>query len=291
MTYFLLISFLFAMIYGEQTLQDSMHILNICIEQLIPSLFLGMVCIRYLYENHFFHHFSFPKLEHLLCIDHSAMQYLFTCILIGMPSGATIIQNAYLHKQLSLDASKRLLYTCCMIAPSFILFTCGISLLHSFKKGLFIYIAHLLGVFILLLQTRNQPIQTYSLSFQTKTYPLNKAIMDSLYVILCICGFVMLCYITTNLWCSFLPPNIAHILQIPIEFSNGVFTINKMPLSPLMKECGILGLLCFNGFCIHLQYFTFLDQIKLNYFTFLKYRFIHGRYACLIYGILIKLAS
>lgn len=290
MTYFLLASFLLALVHGQQVLQNSTDALNICIQHLVPSLFLGMVCIRYLYENQFFQHFSFPKLEKTLNIDHSAIHYVYTCIFIGMPSGARIIQKAYQHNQLSLAASKRILYTCCLIAPSFILFTCGINLLHSISKGMILYIAHLLGVFLLLLQTRNQPIHTNSIIIHKK-YPLNKVIMDSIYVIVCICGFVMLCSITSQLWCTFLPSTVSNLIQIIIEFSNGIFTLNKMPFSSMIKEYGILSLLCFNGLCIHLQYFSFLDQIKLNYLTFLKYRLLHALYACLIYGILTMLVS
>ena len=51
MTYFLLASFLLALVHGQQVLQNSTDALNICIQHLVPSLFLGMVCIRYLYEN------------------------------------------------------------------------------------------------------------------------------------------------------------------------------------------------------------------------------------------------
>lgn len=290
MTYFLLASFILALFHAEQVLQNSLQALHTCMEHLIPSLFLGMVCIRYLYENQFFQHFSFPKLEKLLGIDHEAMHYVYTCIFIGMPSGASIIQKAYQQNQLSLVASKRLLYTCCLIAPSFILFTCGISIFHSILKGILLYLSHFLGVFLLLLQTRNQPIHANTIIIPKK-YPLNKVMMDSIYVIVCICGFVMLCSITSHLWCSFLPSSLANFVQIIMEFSNGISTLNKMPLSSFIKECGILSLLCFNGLCIHLQYFTFLDHIQLNYLTFLKYRFLHVLYAGLIYCILTMLAS
>lgn len=291
MIYFLLCSFILALIKGEFLLIYTTEAFDICIRQLFPSLFFAMVCIRYLYENHFFDKFHFPILERILHMDHGAITLVYASLFIGVPSNATFIQNAYHKQQISLDGAKRLLYSCGFIAPPFILFTCGIHLLNSFTKGFLLYFAHLFGGFIILYQTRSISIHTH-LSIPSKSsYPLKKAILDCLYIIVCISGFLTLCFVTSHLWFDMLPASYSQILQIPIEFTNGIFQITKMPLSSLTKECGILILLCFHGFCLHLQFFSFLEDIHLNYFTFLKYRFLHILYALIIYLILTMLGS
>lgn len=285
MTYFLLFSFFLSFIAGKSLLIYTMEAYQLCLYQLFPSLFFAMVCIRALYESGFFHHFSSSKLSKLLQIDHASMAYVYAAIFIGMPSGAFMIQEAYQQQKLSLAASKRLLYCCCFITPAFVLFTCGISLLNSLLKGILLYIAHLAGGFGLLYITRKTTItSSQSPAYKNITFKLLKKVMtDSISIIISISGFVMLSFIASKLWFSYLPDDIAGILQIPIEFTNGIFLLNQLPIPQILKECTILFLICFAGFCIHLQYFSFISEIKLQYLTFLKYRLLHGSFAMIIY--------
>ena len=150
MSFILLISFILALFQGSLLMETTMSAFELCLYHLFPSLFFTMVCIRTLCESNFFFKQSFPWFEKLLNIHPHIVPFLYAIILMGMPSGALLLQQAYQQKKIALNGIQRILYACCFVTPAFVIITVGQHLLHSISKGILLYIAHILGGLFLL---------------------------------------------------------------------------------------------------------------------------------------------
>ena len=95
--------------YGSTILDSSKKALSLWFEVLVPSMFVSLICIRYLYYQGLFPSLHLPLLEKTFHMNQYALSLFFCILLLGFPNGALRIEEAYQQQRLTHRQAKRLL--------------------------------------------------------------------------------------------------------------------------------------------------------------------------------------
>lgn len=248
----------------------------------------------------------------------SALTY-FLSVLAGYPMGAKLICELYNKKHITTEQSKSMLSYCSVSGPIFMIGTVGVSMLLSFKAGLIIFIANVLGSLLngVLYRIKNK---TFSNSKQVETYishhelheqqinNLNKSelkninfadcVYDSLISVLMIGCYIILSFILIDMLENFNvfslfntlsnPFNTNHsqiitsILKGLIEITRGIYDLSGLKCSLTIKTIISSGIIGFGGISVLLQSLSFLNGLKLSSLTIIKQKITQALFTTLI---------
>ena len=266
--------------YGSTILDSSKKALTLWFEVLVPSMFVSLICIRYLYYQGLFPSLNLPLLEKTFHMNQYALSLFFCILLLGFPNGALLIEEAYQQQRLTHQQAKRLLYTCSIASPGFILISCGIGIFQSAQIGWRLFLIQIAAVALLLLITRSTPISM--LPLQTETKSLKAAMLDSGLSLFMLGGYLMLVTSITAVICLWLSPSQCHIVQMLSEFSSGIFLSMTLPYPLVIKQLLICILLSFGGFCVHLQTRS-LCSFPYSYACYCGFRILQAVLASILF--------
>lgn len=273
----LFVFFLLSLVYGDMTFAYTKDALLIWFEKLVPSLFISMVLVRVLYDQRMFQLIMRPihKLFQVVFrIDTNASALVLSTMLLGFPTGASIIDEDIKKGHLTSNDAKRLLYTCSFATPGFIIMSCGVVLFQSVTIGWqLLAIQIVCGLFCLLI-TRKDYVQFQDTFYQTPPFmtSLSKAILQSGKTLYMIGGYLMFFMTLCSLLLTFLPESIALPIRISAEFSSGIILIAQNFWSMKLKLVLISMLLGFGGFCVHIQVMSMVENSDISYYRYLSWR-------------------
>lgn len=283
---FLLLLLALSLYSGQITFAAAKEALILWFEKLVPSMFVSMVLVRILYAKQILHHLHIPFLARILAIDEANMPLVLCSMLLGFPSGATFIDEAYGRGELDEAGARRLINTCSFATPGFVIMSCGLVFFHSMTIGFYLFAAQVMSGFILLLCTRQTAVIAMSApKRQGPSNVLADAIVQSGKALYMIGGYLMLFMSVSSVLMPFVPELLRLPLRISAEFSSGVVYISQLPMLVEAKMLLTSFLLSFAGFCVHMQVCSMVEHCSLSYGSFLKYRILQGLCSVLIFFI------
>ena len=146
------------LVQGNITFDVTSEALQFWFNNLVPSLFVEMVLLSVCLDFQVFNSFRFLTcpLQKLLSINLDGLTLLFSCLLLGAPSGAALINHMVKEHRLSQDEARRMISCCCLPTPSFTILTCGTLFLNSTRFSVMIYSIELLPlIFTCMVSTKN----------------------------------------------------------------------------------------------------------------------------------------
>lgn len=219
----------------------------------------------------------------------STSNVFFLSLLAGYPTGAKLISDLYSREQINQKDAKRMLSFCSISGPMFIIGTVGVSFLLSYKAGIIILVANIIGALIngFIYRSEKSPIKELSLIEKKNDNLLYDSVYDSLISILMIGGFIILSFvfidmlnnlniisILSNTICSVFncrqyTNTVSSVFSGLIEITRGILDLSQINQSLITKTIISSGLIAFSGISIFLQSLSFLSKLKISVKTIL----------------------
>ena len=221
--------------------------------------------------------------------------YIFTMsILSGYPVGSKITADLYENGSISESEIKTITAFTSNSGPMFILGTVGIGMLLSRTAGIIIFISHILGALIngfIYKRQNGKEIKIKCLQNENKD-TLTESMYNSIQSILMVGGYVVICFVLSNILIDlkiFNPIAIAienifkidrniivNILSGLIEMTNGCLSISSTNLSLQIKTIMCCFLISFGGISTLLQAMSFLKKCGVSYKLFIIQKITHS---------------
>ena len=261
----------------------SKEILNFWFMELVPSLFLSIFLIQMISGTSFFTKIGtvFRFICPVLNLNEEALGFIISCLIIGTPSSAALISQAYFEHRLTKSMAQRLFYSVSSCTISFLLMSAGAQMLHSQKAGLILWLIQLIVCFLLLWSTRSTAI-IISPSLHQKKHSISSALFKTGSIIFLIGGYLLMFQTLAYLAGLFLPDQMNALIRILSEFSYGCAQISQQFSFPYAFV--LISALCgFNGFCVHFQAVS-LCEVSISYPKYLLYRVFQAA-LCFIFAL------
>jgi len=266
---------------------------SICLNILIPSLFVFLILSDFFIQTGWLSHilkpFSFicSKLFHI----HSSLgSVVFMSLVCGYPVGAKLIAQMVEAKTISDKLGERLLTFCVNAGPAFLIGGVAIPVFSSLKLGLIIFISHVTAFFIVGICSGIGK-KAENLKVLTTTTAPSKALVSSVSsatkAMVNICAFVLLFSgilgmlkqigffnMLENIFSDFIPPGSASAIVAGIlEVSSGVFLVKEVVGA--LSFFIVVAVTAFGGICVHLQIRSILCKTKISMKPFYLYRILY----------------
>ena len=293
----ILVIIVFEILTNSNDIMDCVkYSIDIWKNSLFLSLFSFFVISSLLIDN--------GIVEAISSISHGFFNKLFKinspCVFIflmsmfsGFPSSAKYIKELSDKKLISKSDAEKIILFSHFANPMFIIGTISISFLNNKSYALIILFCHYIVNFIIgiFLRKYNPSNNNTSTPCDTKKIPfgisLTKAILNSINTLLLILGTVTFFLIITTIISKNINLNkyIESLLYGIIEMTQGLKYISILDISMKLKCIIITMMLSFGGLSVHIQTFSIINDLKLNYKNYLLSRLIHS----LLSGILVYL--
>lgn len=288
---FLLLISIMILANGSAIVNASSLALTIWFEKLLPSMFVGMVFIRFIVSIGILPWLMRPlhKLtESLLGLDAGAFSLVLVSVLLGFPASAMMIDEAIGKNELSLDQGQRLILCCCCASSSFIIVTIGTLLYQSIGIGIKLWFIQVLSVLTLLLITRKKHCDFIESETSPQLFScFAKSLVNSINTMLIIAGYLMITLSLCAIISPYLPTSLASILNLIAEFSSGCVLLAQSGYPLIQKLLYTSMLLSFGGLCVHLQILGSCEHAHLSIYRFFTARLIQCLLAVLFTMILL----
>lgn len=288
---FLLLISIMILANGSAIVTASSLALTIWFEKLLPSMFVGMVFIRFIVSMGILPWLMQPlhKLtESLLGLDAGAFSLVLVSVLLGFPASAMMIDEAIGKNELTLDQGQRLILCCCCASSSFIIVTVGTLLYQSMMIGIKLWFIQVLSVLTLLLFTRKKHCEFIESETSPQLFScFAKSLVNSINTMLIIAGYLMITLSLCAIVSPYLPPSLASILNLIAEFSSGCVLLAQSGYPLIQKLLYTSMLLSFGGLCVHLQILGSCEHAHLSIYRFFTARLIQCLLAVLFTMILL----
>lgn len=261
----------------------------LCGRVIIPSLFPFTVSSLFLIKTQ--NLVNLKVLNKFTTVVFSLPLDLFLIMLFsfigGYPIGAKLLNESVIQKKISPKQAGKMLNFCINAGPAFIISAVG-SIIGSKLLGVILLISHLLSSVIVCLICR---FKSGEIRIPKKS-EFQISIADSFVIstsqatssILSICSFVIL-FSCINSYIEFFSIKVSNLKLISylLEVTNAVTLTNNIFL--------IAFLLGFGGVCIWCQIFEMGKNIKINFFSFVCFRFLHGILSATITFLILRLSN
>ncbi len=274
--------------------------IDICFDVIIPSLFPFFVCSGLLIYSGFCEvlaGFFRPVMKPLFNINSTGAAAFILGVVSGYPLGAVTTCQLYDSLYLSKSEAERLLAFCNNSGPLFILGAVGVSMYHSPKIGLIIYLSHILGAITVGILFRFYkpkaflaPQSTVTTNQRNLSRIFSDVISNSINSILTVCGVVIFCSVISSLIMDLIHinPTSEAILSSIMEFVSGLNKISVLDTS-LFNKIIISSWVCaFAGISVHLQVMGVVSRSGLSLKPYLAGKFLHGFFSLLYTYIALK---
>ena len=288
-TIFFLIEFL---IDSNNLITVFFNTINLCINNLLPSIFIFFLITDILNNYNFPYYLSkifgniFSKIYKL---PKESSYILFMSVTSGIPSNAKLIKEQLDNKIISSYEADRLLTMTHFSNPLFIIYTVGNNFFHDKKIGFIILLAHFITNFIVGLLFRNiyktNNKTDYILKEPKKFIVLLKdSFINTSKILINVFGIIIFFAIITTTLNKYLELNSFNRVLVNglIEITTGLKELSNLSLS--IKKAAIIAtfFISFGGFSIHFQTMSILNKYNINYYIYLISRLLHGGISAII---------
>lgn len=262
--FFLCFLFSFLLIFPAQSLEASKTALLLWFDTLLPTLLPFLILSQLILKTSVINIVQkilgpvFRNLFH--CSDHGAFCVLcgFLC---GYPVGARLISLQIKEENLSITEGQYLLSFCNNVSPMFCI-SYGIT--HAIgSEQILPYLFIIYGsalLFGFLTRPENQPAKGIVVKKQTSTAEnifqlIDVCIIDSFYIMIKLCGYLMLFSIISTGLLMPLPDNMTYaptIITSFLELTDGLSRISELPKG-IFRSAISVAALTFGGMCCIFQ--------------------------------------
>ena len=297
---FLLILTLLLVFSPETSIFYAKEALSLCENVIIPSLFPFFVCSGLLIYSGFSENlanFSKPVMRPLFNVNPAGASAFILGILSGYPLGALTACQLYEKSYISKTEAERLLSFCNNSGPLFIMGAVGVSLYHSPKAGLILYICHILSAFLTGMLFKYYKKDDYMPPVlipktESATFPkiFKTVLTNSIESMLTVCGAVLFFATISGVLINLFPISdiLRNILSGLAEFSSGISNISKSSLSIIEKLTISSFIVGFAGFSVHVQVASIVSSYGLSLFPYILGKTIQGFLSAILVFLTLK---
>lgn len=277
----LFLLFVLILVRGSLAYHTTQEALSFWFNQLVPSMFVTMVLVTLCLNYRVFDHLSWllSLFRVLFNLDQSGISLFLSCLLLGAPAGATLVNQLVKEHRLTQAQAQRLICCLSLATPSFIVMTCGAVFLQSLPLGFLLWGIQILICMLFMLLWRKPRIALNMPNTSIQFFPAFKeAVKNSGIALFYIGGYLMMFLTLLNITTAGLPEQTILTLKSIGEFSLGCSALSQIGLPVVWQFALTAAILGFNGLCVHLQVFSLCDEVTIPYPCFLFLRVIQ---ACL----------
>lgn len=199
-------------------------------------------------------------------------------LLGGYPLGAAVISELYGGKSISKEDAEQSLRFCNNSGPGFFLAALGVTVLHSAKAGILLYIIHIISALLVGMLTAGKgstSITTVRVLPESRSFGSRfiEAVQSSCAALLQICGLILFFSVFGALMQSlgffqllhYLPRFVTlreaeAIFRGLLEMSSGIFSLQDCP-NAFVLAAFFMG---WGGLCVHFQAAALWQQVGLS---------------------------
>lgn len=270
--FFLILSFVFMLLFPQETLYGAGKGLLLWFQTLLPTLLPFIILSNLLIKTGsaaYISHAISPLLRKLFRITEPACYAVLVGFLCGYPMGAKVISDLLSEQQISTSEAKYLLSFCNNTSPMFII---SFIVMQNFKNESLTFCTLIILIIVpVLCSFLFRKKYHFEHSYSTKEVYLSPkftfhfdifdaSIMNGFETITKIGGYVILFSILLTL-CRNLPIY-TPILSI-LEISNGIPMIIHSELPLIVSYPAVLGLTAFGGLCAIAQTYSMIQKNHL----------------------------
>lgn len=260
-----------AVLYANEASDSIVKNIFVCINVIIPSMFIFMVISSYILSSGLYRKLFSPLyyiFKRLLKIDESLFSVFFLSLIGGYPIGIKLLSELIAqNKNYYAIAEKSIGFLYC-ISPSFSITMFGIGLYGNIQAGLIIYISNVLSnLIIAILWSR---LCNLKMDIKTDISISAKGIIDSIHsssealikicaIIIFFNSFITIFECILNDIGFIMPQYIKSFLEISNVLNTDNASVSSLPF--------ISALASFGGFCVLIQCLSFINNnFNLKYF-------------------------
>ncbi|MBO6194886.1 MAG: hypothetical protein J6O56_00915 [Bacilli bacterium] len=249
--------------------------LNICLYNLMPTLFLSILINQMLIKLNFEKFIPKKLIKKLFNINDKEASIFLLSIVSGFPNNSKMLID-------DINLNNIIQYTN-FINPIFLICT-----IKDLKLSILILLSHYISSIIIGIILRNKNIIYTNKNSYNKVSYLSmyySTLKDTIYTISIIFSNILLFSIINSLIINIFNFNdiVSSIIKGIIEFSSGIYDISNMSIK--YKGLIILFIISFSSFSMHMQIMSINPKIK--YIKFFLFRIFNVFISCFIYYFLI----
>ena len=300
-TYFFVLLLTFLLIINpEKSVIYAKNGLNLCTDIIIPSLFPFFVCSGLLIYSGFCEVIAklfSPVMKPLFNINPSGAAAFVLGIISGYPLGALTVCQLYNGMYLSKSEAERLLAFSNNSGPLFIMGAVGVSIYHSTKAGVILYIAHIIAAVTVGILSRlykpssfTAPRSAITTEEKNMSRIYSSVISNSVNSMLTVCASVLFCSTISGIFLDMI--NVAEPIKAFIsgivEFSSGLKRISLLDWELVSKLLFSAWVCAFAGISVHLQVMGIVNNSGLSLKPYIVGKILHGLFSVLYTAIMLR---
>lgn len=260
--------------------------LLICLNILIPSMFLFLIISEFFYKTNALNKILKPfsvLCEKLFRIDRKIGPILFFSLICGYPAGANLIENLVKENKISKKTANRMLYFCVNAGPSFLIGGVSIPLSNDITFGIILFISQVISFFIIgtfsSIGEKLEKITSYQKKHFSPYEALVSSVKNSIKNMAIICGFCLFFSAVVNFvfTLNFFDIN-SHFYLKPLfagflEVTNGI--VNCTQINNINTFLIITLITSFGGICIYFQIVAIVSKSKIPLKNFFLWRIFY----------------
>ncbi len=283
--------------------------ISICLNNLIPSLFLFMILCSFFMESGIGKRMLsvlISPIAKLFHISKSGAAIFCFSLLGGFPIGAKLLSDAVKRNEMNPDTAERMLAYCVNCGPAFLISAVSIPVFHNYTVGIIVYCSQILAAVIIgILSGRKIKERTASApSNKTNAEPASpaysacfiRAVDSTARSMMLVCAFVLVfsgvsAVINELGVISWLSHRLALIMTeqeaAALLFGIMEVTTGCNALFPAPSFLIFVIITGFSGICVQLQIKAIMEKIRMRYFYL--FRPLYVLLSCFFSMILIRL--
>jgi len=268
--------------------------MELCVNTLIPSVFPFMFVSCLLLESGILGRtgklFNFVG-EKIFGLPGECVPVIFFSMVAGLPVGAKLTEELYCKGMITETQGQRMLFFCMNPGPAFVITGVGMKMLGSRELGIIIYASLIISS--LLIGILSVPVWSDGVRVEKKkseagktdiAAAMVKAVFQSSHSVFSICAWVILFSCLTELIRAIgLSESTENFLLAVTEVTNGCNHCSEIYPAPIIAA--IIG---FGGFCAHMQVFSSVMKLRLEYKYFISARILNAGISVLVSLFLLK---
>ena len=245
--------------------------LDLCIGKVIPSLFPFMIISSVLISTRML--FKASKgisvfLSSILKVSPMAFQAFIIGCFCGFPVGASSLFELYKNGDIGKDETERLLPSCNMCSPAFVIFFSRKAFAGIPHGGSALYLIQLISsiLFMIITSVKEKKHMNKKIPENTSALPFSQALIravkNAVRASCTVCGFVIMFY-SLNELLAFVAGE-REIFRLPMLLVSGILEVTcgltKIPDSSMISFCSAAFFICFGGLSTVFQTFAIAPE-------------------------------
>lgn len=255
---------------------------------IVPSLFPSMVAASLLAQGRtprLLKKYIEPLTQRLFAQPADCLVAVISGLFGGYPSGARAAAALCDNGIISENCAKRLMLFCVNAGTGFCVNALGVSLLHSKRAGVIIFVSLVVSALItgLFTKAENAYRATATISEKSASAAFVSSVASGASGIITVCAFsVLFSGLIAVISKMITDSRIITIISCLLEITSGCTSAaGKIPLPLICAACA------FGGVCVHLQIFAVAGEHKPDILKFYLFRLAHAALAGVVCKVLI----